>query len=111
MATQQPIASAEAMADRCIATNAFYMRSLQMAPLMHGAAQWGLLRGLFEGYTTVLSSSTSFDADEVWRLVEQEKINTLLVTGDAMAKPMMDALLAAKQNDKPYDVSSLFLLK
>ena len=104
MQTQEPIGSPEAMADRCIQENAFYMRSLQMAPLMHGAAQWGLLRALFEGHTVVMSDKTSFDPHEVWQLVEQEKVNTLLVTGDAMAKPMLDALESGN-----YDVSSLFV--
>lgn len=104
MMSQQAIASPEIMADRCIQDNAFYMRSLQMAPLMHGAAQWGLLRALFEGHTVVMSDKTSFDADEVWQLVGREKINTLLVTGDAMAKPMLDAL-----ENGNYDVTSLFV--
>ena len=90
--TQEPVASPEAMADRCLAEGAFPLRSLQMAPLMHGAAQWAVLRGLFEGGTAVLLSGKSFDAHEVWRLVEQEKVNVLLVTGDAMARPIMDAL-------------------
>lgn len=101
--TQEAIGSPEAMADRCIQEGAFQMRSLQMAPLMHGAAQWGVLRALFEGHSVVLLSKRSFDPHEVWRLVEQEKVNVLLVTGDAMAKPMLDVLEEGK-----YDTSSLF---
>lgn len=101
--TQQAIDSPEAMADRCLKEDAFQMRSLQMAPLMHGAAQWGVLRALFEGNTVVLLSKRSFDAEEVWQLVEREKVNVILVTGDAMAKPMLDEL--EKGN---YDTSTVF---
>lgn len=109
MTTQEAIATPELMADRCIQDNAFYMRSLQMAPLMHGAAQWGLIRALFEGHTVVISANRSFDADEVWSLVAKEKINTLLVTGDAMAKPMMDSLQRAHKEQRSFDTSSLFV--
>src|SRR5581483_236748 len=47
-----------------------------------------------------------FDADEVWRTVHKHKVNLLFFTGDAMARPLLDAL--SKDND--YDLSSLFLL-
>ena len=103
--TGEPIASPEAMADRCLDDSAFAMRSLQIAPLMHGAAQWGTLRALLEGATVVLLSKKSFDPHEVWQLVQREKINVILVTGDAMAKPMMDAL-----DSRDYDTSTVLAL-
>lgn len=110
MTTQEAIATPELMADRCIKENAFYMRSMQLAPLMHGAAQWGLLRALFEGHTVLMLASKSFDADEVWRMIEREQVNTVLLTGDAMARPMMDALLKSSEGGKPgFNTSSLFV--
>jgi 3-oxocholest-4-en-26-oate---CoA ligase len=63
------------------------MRSLNLAPLMHGAAQWGFLRFAFEGNFIVLLSK--FDPHEVWRTVEREQINNIAITGDAMARPMI----------------------
>ena len=111
MATGQRLASAEVMADRCIQPNAFPMRSLQLAPLMHGAAQWGALRALLEGGVVILSDRKSFDADHVWHTVGQEKANVMLITGDAMARPLMDALEAKRTaDDAPYDLSSLFVI-
>lgn len=110
MGTGQPIASAEIMADRCIQPNAFSMRSLQLAPLMHGAAQWGLLRALFEGATVVMSDRKSFDADHVWQLIGNEKVNVMLITGDAMARPLMDALLLKEASGESYDLSSMFVV-
>ena len=73
---------------------------LVLAPLMHGAAQWGTLGGLIRGTTSVLLPQ--FDGHAVWRAVEQHRIATLAITGDAMARPLIDALHA-----HPYDVSSL----
>lgn len=110
MGTGQPLASAEIMADRCAQPNAFAMRSLQLAPLMHGAAQWGLLRALFEGGAVIFSDKKSFDADHVWQLVGKEKANVMLITGDAMARPLMDAMNTRAEADEAYDLSSMFVL-
>jgi acyl-CoA synthetase (AMP-forming)/AMP-acid ligase II len=75
-------------------------KSVVIAPLMHGAAQWGTLNGLLNGRTTVLLPK--FDADDVWRAVEQHRITTLAITGDAMGRPLIEALERGN-----YDVSSL----
>lgn len=77
--------------------------SFPIAPLMHGAAQWGTLGTLFAGNTVVLIPR--FDAHEVWRLVEREHVNVITITGDAMARPLVEALL-----EHEYDTSSLFAL-
>jgi acyl-CoA synthetase (AMP-forming)/AMP-acid ligase II len=78
--------------------------SFPIAPLMHGAAQWGTLGGLFNGNTVALIPR--FDPHEVWKTVESEKVNTIAVTGDAMARPMLEALQS--KEGKRYDTSSLF---
>ncbi len=51
-----------------------------------------------------------FDADEVWRAIHEHKVNLLFFTGDAMARPLLDALLAHQDAGNEYDLSSLFLL-
>ncbi|MDZ7675111.1 MAG: acyl-CoA synthetase [Acidimicrobiales bacterium] len=73
---------------------------LVLAPLMHGAAQWGTLGGLIRGMTSVLL--THFDADDVWKAVETHGIGGIAITGDAMAIPLLDAL-----EEGDYDVGSL----
>jgi acyl-CoA synthetase (AMP-forming)/AMP-acid ligase II len=66
--------------------------SLALAPLMHGNAQWSLMVGLFGGNTVVLNASRRFDADEIWDLVQREHVNVISLVGDAMARPLVDAL-------------------
>jgi acyl-CoA synthetase (AMP-forming)/AMP-acid ligase II len=66
--------------------------SLALAPLMHGNAQWTMFVTLFGGNTLVLSTPRKFDADQVWDLAEREGINTISLVGDAMARPLVDAL-------------------
>src|SRR4051812_17277441 len=71
-----------------------------IAPLMHGAAQWGTINGLINGRTTVLTPR--FDPHDVWRAVERYRIPTLSITGDAMGRPLIEAL-----DEGGYDASSL----
>jgi acyl-CoA synthetase (AMP-forming)/AMP-acid ligase II len=66
--------------------------TLALAPLMHGNAQWSLMVGLFGGSTVVLNASRRFDATEIWDLVEREGISVISLVGDAMARPLVDAL-------------------
>jgi acyl-CoA synthetase (AMP-forming)/AMP-acid ligase II len=71
-----------------------------IAPLMHGAAQWGTINGLINGRTTVLTPK--FDPHDVWKAVEKYRIPTLSITGDAMGRPLIEAL-----DEGGYDASSL----
>jgi len=72
-------------------------------PMIHGATQSATWMALFTGGTVVLAPE--FDADEVWRAIDQHKVNLLFFTGDAMARPLLDAL-----EGRERDLSSLFLL-
>ena len=77
-------------------------------PMIHGATQSATWMSIFAGQTTVLAPE--FNADEVWRAIHENKVNLLFFTGDAMARPLLDALQAAHDNGEDYDLSSLFLL-
>ena len=76
---------------------------LTAAPLIHGAAQVAMLAALFAGDTVVLAPR--FDAHEVWRAVEQYKVNLLFIIGDAMGRPLIEAY-----HEGGYDASTLFAL-
>ncbi len=73
------------------------------APLMHGAGQVATIRCVISGDTVVLMPK--FDAEEAWRTVAREKTNTLMITGDAMARPLADSLVHLRDE---LDLSSLF---
>jgi acyl-CoA synthetase (AMP-forming)/AMP-acid ligase II len=45
-----------------------------------------------------------FDPHEVWTIVEREKVNMVMITGDAMGKPLIEAL---SEPGVSYDLSSL----
>jgi acyl-CoA synthetase (AMP-forming)/AMP-acid ligase II len=74
-----------------------------LPPLMHGAAQWSVMTALTTGQTVVFSSTPSrFDADEIVRTIEREKVLAVTLVGDAMARPLADAIERGSA-----DVSSL----
>jgi len=76
---------------------------LPIAPLMHGATQWAVMGQSFVANRIVLVAK--FEPHEVWTIIGREKVNMVMITGDAMGKPLIEAL------DDPagaYDTSSLF---
>src|SRR5699024_865260 len=70
------------------------------------ATQWAVMGQSFMGHRVVLMRQ--FDPHEVWRLVEAEKVNSLMMTGDAMARPLIEAL--EEEPSKTRDLSSLVSL-
>jgi acyl-CoA synthetase (AMP-forming)/AMP-acid ligase II len=90
-----------------LATNGGGAVSFPLAPLMHGAALWVGLMTLFGGNTLVLSSMRKLDPHAVWTTVAEEKVLSISLVGDAMARPLVEALEAP---DASYDLSGLFVI-
>ncbi|WP_319457776.1 MULTISPECIES: acyl-CoA synthetase [unclassified Mycobacterium] len=64
-----------------------------LPPLMHGAAQWGVMTALTTGQTVVFASVVDrLDADEVVATIEREGVMVVTVVGDAMARPLAAAI-------------------
>jgi 3-oxocholest-4-en-26-oate---CoA ligase len=78
-------------------------RLMILPPLMHGAAQWAVMTAMTTGQSVVFSTVTDrFDAEEVVRTIEREKVMAVTVVGDAMARPLAAAIEAGTA-----DLSSL----
>ena len=99
-----PVGSPEAMIEKVKAGPGMTM--FPIAPLMHGAAQWGTLGTLFAGNKVVLSGK-SFSAEGVWQSIERYEVNTVAIVGDAMARPLVEVLEADPER---YDLSSLIAI-
>jgi acyl-CoA synthetase (AMP-forming)/AMP-acid ligase II len=78
---------------------------MALAPLMHGACWWYACIQLLAGNTVVLNPNRHLDGEQVWEIVEKEKVNSLTIVGDAMAIPLLDALDA---NPDRWDLSPIF---
>ncbi|CAB4725458.1 unannotated protein [freshwater metagenome] len=84
------------------------MTTFPLSPLMHGGAQAGLLMHLFAGHLTVLEPK--FDPQRTWEIIEQDKVQLIFMTGDAMARPLIEEYERKKATGTPYDASSLFAI-
>jgi 3-oxocholest-4-en-26-oate---CoA ligase len=76
---------------------------LATAPLIHGNAQWGAFAALFAGDAVVFVPQ--FDPHEIWRAVQRHRVNVLIIIGDAMARPLIEAYRLEE-----YDVSSVLAI-
>ena len=97
-----PVDRPEEVLDRIID---FDFCALPLAPLMHAAAQWTSISWWFAGARVVLLPG-SFDPERVWRTIASERVSTVIIVGDAMARPLVDEW----DRSGPYDVSSVFAL-
>jgi len=85
--------------------------SLPGCPLMHGTGMWlGALMPHMAGAKVVTLPSRSFDAAELWQTAQAEGTSQIVIVGDAFAKPMLEALQTAKDEGRPYDLSSVRFL-
>jgi acyl-CoA synthetase (AMP-forming)/AMP-acid ligase II len=77
--------------------------SMTAAPLIHGAAQLGTWIALLQGWKACLAPR--FEPHAIWQAVQDEKALTLSIVGDAMARPLAEAL-----EQRSYDLSGFFVM-
>ncbi|GGO69458.1 acyl-CoA synthetase [Nonomuraea cavernae] len=94
----EPRATPQEVVDEAVKANPIVM--MAAPPLMHGAAQMATFIAWWMGST--IAYVRKFDAADVWRTIEREKVFTVNITGDAMARPLSEELERGG-----YDVSSL----
>jgi fatty-acyl-CoA synthase len=80
------------------------MSLLPACPLMHGTGGFTSLECLSEGGRVVTLTSRQFDAVELLDTVQRERVNGLIIVGDAFAKPILATLDAEPDR---WDISSL----
>jgi fatty-acyl-CoA synthase len=84
------------------------LTSIPCCPLMHGTGMWvSAMPALLSGGTVLLLEGRSFDAHEVWRVVEKERAAVIVIVGDPFARPLLRALEEREAAGQPYDTSSV----
>lgn len=107
----RPIGTTDEFADYdAVAANAEgtggTIKMMALPPFMHGAAQWAVWITFTNGGTIIIQSNVErLDPDDVWTHVQEEGVNSMLVVGDAFARPLVEALEGGD-----YDTSSMFVL-
>ena len=86
-------------------------RLLPAPPFMHGAGHWLAFNAFSGGSTICIQDDTvGLDADDVWRTIEREQVNILLIVGDAFGRPLVDQLEARAAEGEPYDLGSMLMV-
>lgn len=79
-------------------------RNLPAAPLMHGTGLFNAMSNLMVGGCIVTLTGRTFDPEELLETIQDRKINSISIVGDAFAKPILRALDA---DPGRWDISSL----
>jgi acyl-CoA synthetase (AMP-forming)/AMP-acid ligase II len=80
--------------------------ALAAPPLMHAAAHWLTFHQLFTGGKVVLLPLGRFEPREVWETIAKESVFNVVAVGDAMVKPLLDAL----EQDPSLSTDSLWVV-
>jgi fatty-acyl-CoA synthase len=80
---------------------------LSACPLMHGTGQFSSLIAMNMGGCVVTLPSRHFDVAELLREVERNKVNSIIIVGQAFAGPILETLDAAPG---AYDLSSVLMI-
>ena len=78
--------------------------NLPLPPMMHGTGLLSSVSAMTHGGTCVTLPARSFDPDEALAAIERHRVTAATIVGDAFARPLVEALDAAKVQ---RDISSL----
>ncbi len=97
-----PFGSYDELADQ-VRTAAGNMSVLMIPPLMHGSAQWTAFNVFTMGGRIVIPDDVrQLKAAEILALASREKVLTISLVGDAMARPLVEELESGE-----FDLASL----
>ena len=87
------------------------MIAIPCAPLMHGTGLWlGAFASHLTGGEVITLTSRTLDPHEVLRTAQARRATTLVIVGDAFAKPLVAAIDEAAARGEPYDLSSVAVI-
>ena len=93
-------ASMDEIVEPALARN---LATLPAPPLMHGAAMWNALSTWISGGTIVIQDVVDrLDPADVLDTCQRHQVTSLLIVGDAFARPLLD-----EQRARPRDLSRL----
>jgi 3-oxocholest-4-en-26-oate---CoA ligase len=81
--------------------------AMALGPLMHASGQWSAWGTLLAGCTVVLYPERSMDVASALDVVQRERVTMLTLVGDALARPLAEALEAEPGR---WDTSSVLML-
>jgi acyl-CoA synthetase (AMP-forming)/AMP-acid ligase II len=80
--------------------------TMAIVPLMHATGLFFTIGTMLLGGKSVLTTG-KLDPHAVWRGVAAEQVDTLVLAGNAVAAPLVEALEEAERAGQPYELSSV----
>lgn len=90
-----------------VPTDEYPIVTIPAPPLMHATGSYTSLGALIAGGRVAYLAGRSYNPDELLRLVEEQRADTVSIVGDVFARPLADAIERAVAEGRPYDLSSL----
>lgn len=81
------------------------LRFFMLPPLIHVSGLMPTLNALFAGNAVIYAPR--FEASTVWDVAARHEANIIVITGDAMASPLIDELRTRADAGRPVSVPSL----
>ncbi|MEU6645584.1 AMP-binding protein [Saccharomonospora sp. NPDC046836] len=81
--------------------------TMPVIPLMHGTGLFNSMGALLVGGRVVTARPGRLDARHIWETVASQRVQLIIVAGNAVCGPLVDELTAAEDAGKPHDLSSL----
>jgi acyl-CoA synthetase (AMP-forming)/AMP-acid ligase II len=82
-------------------------RTLPLAPFMHATALFMAMDTLVLGGAVVLTGSAQLDAGQALRTASHHRATGIVIAGNAIATPLVEAVEAAELAGDPFDLSAL----
>jgi 3-oxocholest-4-en-26-oate---CoA ligase len=83
--------------------------SLPVSPLMHGTGQFTSYQRLCLGGQVAMTTSRAMNTTEILDIIEAEHVDLLVMVGEAMFRPVIEAIEADRTRARPHDLSSLLI--
>jgi acyl-CoA synthetase (AMP-forming)/AMP-acid ligase II len=81
--------------------------TMPIVPLMHGTGLFNTIGTLLVGGQVVFAHPGRLNPLDVWQTLALRRADTIIVAGNAVARPLVDELLRAETVGMPHDLSSL----
>jgi 3-oxocholest-4-en-26-oate---CoA ligase len=81
--------------------------SLPVSPLMHGTGQFTSFQRLCLGGQVAMTTSRNMDTTEVLDIIGTERVDMMVMVGEAMYRPMIEAIEIDQAGADRHDLSSL----
>jgi len=83
------------------------LKQVPACPLMHGTGMFTAIGSIASGAAIVTLEGEKFDPVELWDVVERRAVNSVVIVGDAFARPMLNTL---EEHPNRWDISSLKMI-